>query len=349
MQEAVTAQRDVLRSHAAGVGDPLPVEIVRAAIATRLNGLLRGHSGIRPLVLERVAAILNAGLAPVVPRTGSLGASGDLAPSAHAFLPLVGEGVARGRDRRGAPGVRGARRRRPRARSSSRRRRRSRSSTAPISWRRSARSRRCGPSGSSIPRMPRPPSRSRRSGGRPRPSMPACTSCARFRASAARRPSCGPSSPGRSGSAPARRMCRTPTRSGACPRSTAPHGRALAFAARLVEADLNAVTDNPLVFDEPLEVVSAGNFHGQALALGLDTLRIAVTDVAAISERRTFRLLSPSLNAGLPAFLTPEAGRLERLHGRAVHGRCPRRRAARRSPIPSASTACRPRTTRRTT
>jgi histidine ammonia-lyase len=80
-----------------------------------------------------------------------------------------------------------------------------------------------------------------------------------------------------------------------------------AFFTHLVETDLNAVTDNPIVFDEP-EVVSAGNFHGQSLALAFDVLRLALTDLASISERRTFRLLSPSLNAGLPAFLSPEAG-----------------------------------------
>jgi histidine ammonia-lyase len=83
---------------------------------------------------------------------------------------------------------------------------------------------------------------------------------------------------------------------------------ALGFVTRLVETDLNAVTDNPIVFDE-LEVVSAGNFHGQSLALAFDVLRLALADLASISERRTFRLLSPSLNAGLPAFLSPEAGR----------------------------------------
>ena len=89
------------------------------------------------------------------------------------------------------------------------------------------------------------------------------------------------------------------------------HGAAregLAFLRRLVEIDLNAATDNPLVFDEPSRVVSAGNFHGQSLALAFDTLRIALADLGSISERRTFRLLSPSLNFGLPAFLTPDAG-----------------------------------------
>src|SRR3954452_14690807 len=91
-------QLNLLRSHAAGTGEELPPEVVRAAIAIRLNSLLRGHSGIRPLVLERAALLLNGGFVPCVPRSGSLGASGDLAPSAHAFLPLLGEGVVRGRD-----------------------------------------------------------------------------------------------------------------------------------------------------------------------------------------------------------------------------------------------------------
>src|SRR5262245_11614078 len=99
-EDAATMQRDVLRSHAAGVGEPLPGDVVRAALAIRLNGLLRGHSGVRPLVVEGIERLLNAGIVPVVPRTGSLGASGDLAPSAHAFLVLIGEGEAVGPDGR---------------------------------------------------------------------------------------------------------------------------------------------------------------------------------------------------------------------------------------------------------
>jgi histidine ammonia-lyase len=83
---------------------------------------------------------------------------------------------------------------------------------------------------------------------------------------------------------------------------------AFRFFSELVVADLNAVTDNPLVFDDPPEVISAGNFHGQALAVAFDTLRLALADLGSISERRTFRLLSPSLNGRLPAFLTRDAG-----------------------------------------
>jgi len=91
-------QVNLLRSHAAGTGSELPAEVVRTAMAVRCNGLLLGHSGVRPIVLERVAELLNGGYVPCVPRTGSLGASGDLAPSAHAFLPLLGEGTVRDRD-----------------------------------------------------------------------------------------------------------------------------------------------------------------------------------------------------------------------------------------------------------
>ena len=83
---------------------------------------------------------------------------------------------------------------------------------------------------------------------------------------------------------------------------------AFRFFSELVLADLNAVTDNPLVFEDPLEVISAGNFHGQSLALAFDTLRLALADLGSISERRTFRLVSPSLNGRLPAFLTTDAG-----------------------------------------
>jgi histidine ammonia-lyase len=83
---------------------------------------------------------------------------------------------------------------------------------------------------------------------------------------------------------------------------------AFGFFERMVAADVNAVTDNPLVFDDPPAVISAGNFHGQSLAIAFDTLRLALADLGSISERRTFRLLSPSLNGVLPAFLSPSAG-----------------------------------------
>ena len=90
--DARQLQENILRSHAAGVGDPFDTETVRAVMALRIKDLARGHSGIRPETVEQLVALLNAGICPVVPRRGSVGASGDLAPLAHLALALIGEG-----------------------------------------------------------------------------------------------------------------------------------------------------------------------------------------------------------------------------------------------------------------
>src|ERR1700722_19437128 len=87
-------QRNVIRSHCVGVGEPLSREVVRAMILIRANVLAKGFSGIRPLVAERLCDLLNRGVTPVVPSQGSVGASGDLAPLAHIALVLIGEGEA---------------------------------------------------------------------------------------------------------------------------------------------------------------------------------------------------------------------------------------------------------------
>src|SRR6185369_14334301 len=87
-------QRNVIRSHSAGVGDPLARDVVRAMMLIRANVLAKGFSGIRPLVAERLCDLLNRGVTPVVPSQGSVGASGDLAPLAHMALVLIGEGEA---------------------------------------------------------------------------------------------------------------------------------------------------------------------------------------------------------------------------------------------------------------
>ena len=306
-EQAVSAQSDVLRSHAAGIGPPLPPPVVRAALAVRLNGLLRGHSGIRRAVIERVAAILNAGLVPVVPRTGSLGASGDLAPSAHGFLPLIGEGELRRADGTVLPAAEAL----------------------------------AGAGLESIALAPKE-ALALVNGTH---FMAAIGALCVVRAGRLLDAADGIAAltldslrgeagafdarvhelrplPGQIRSAGiVRKLIAGSDRIGTRERDVQDayslrcvpqvHGAAregLAFAERLVEVDLNAVTDNPIVLDGA-EVVSAGNFHGQSLALALDTLRLALADLASISERRTFRLLSPSLNHGLPAFLTPEAGR----------------------------------------
>lgn len=306
--QAVSAQRDVLRSHAAGVGSPLSGEIVRAALAVRLNGLLRGHSGIRPVVVERVAAILNAGLTPVVPRTGSLGASGDLAPSAHAFLPLIGEGELAGADGSVLPAAKAL----------------AGVGLEPIEL--APKEALALVNGTHF--MAAIGSLTSLRAGRllDTADAVAALSLEALRGEPAAfdarvhelRPL-----PGQARSAAiVRALTAGSVRLGTRERDVQDayslrcvpqvHGAAREgadFASRLISVDLNAVTDNPIVFDDPIDVISAGNFHGQSLALAFDVLRLSLADVASISERRTFRLLSPSLNHGLPAFLTPEAGR----------------------------------------
>ncbi len=307
-EEAASSQRDVLRSHAAGVGEPLPREVVRAALAVRLNGLLRAHSGVRPVVLERIAALLNGDLVPRVPRTGSLGSSGDLAPSAHAFLPLVGEGELAGSDGAARPAreVLAEARLEPLELAP-------KEALALINGTHfmagagallAQRARRLLDTADAAAALSLEALR-----GEPdafdarvqelRPLEGQARSAAVVRALVAGSERLG-----------TRERDLQDAYSLRCVPQV--HGAAregLGFFERLVATDLNAVTDNPLVFDNPLRVVSAGNFHGQSLSLAFDLLRVVLADVASISERRTFRLLSPSLNFGLPAFLTPDAGR----------------------------------------
>jgi histidine ammonia-lyase len=298
-------QLNLLRSHAAGTGEDLPRDVVRAAIAIRLNSLLRGHSGIRPLVLERAALMLNQGFVPCVPRSGSLGASGDLAPSAHAFLPLLGEGRVVGPE--GAPisasemlgrlglepleleakeglalingthfmaGVGALMTVRVRALLDTI----DLVAAITVDALRGA-----------VAAFDARVHELRSIGGQ-------VTSAGNIRASLAG------STRHDTGRLQDAYSLRWPAQVHGAARE------AFGFFERMVAADVNAVTDNPLVFDDPPAVISAGNFHGQSLAIAFDTLRLALADLGSISERRTFRLLSPSLNGVLPAFLSPSAG-----------------------------------------
>ncbi len=301
-------QVNLLRSHAAGTGPELPDDVVRGAIAVRANGLLLGHSGVRPLVVQRLVALLNSGYVPVVPSIGSLGASGDLAPSAHAFLPLLGEGHVR--DRAGAV-VTGAQAL-------------AKLDLEPLQLESKEGlalingthfmsaigalvAVRVGRLLDAIDLVAAATIDALRGAlpafdarvHRLRPLAGQAVSAANI--SAALDGSSRIAGPGSARLQDAYSLRCAGQVHGAA-------REALRFFSELVHADLNAVTDNPLVFDDPPEVISAGNFHGQALALAFDTLRLGLADLGSISERRTFRLLSPSLNGRLPAFLTTDAG-----------------------------------------
>jgi histidine ammonia-lyase len=301
-------QVNLLRSHAAGTGPELPREIVRGAMAIRLNSLLRARSGVRPLVLERIAALLNADLVPCVPQSGSLGASGDLAPSAHAFLPLIGEGEvidAAGARLGGAQAL-------------------ARLGLAPLELEAkeglalvngthfmasvgallTVRVRALLDSADLAAATTVDALR----GATPAfdPRVHALRALAGQARSASNIAAAIAGSTRTSGPGGARLQDAYSLRCAAQVHGAAREG--YAFFARLVAGDLDAVTDNPLVFDDAPHVISAGNFHGQSLSLAFDTLRIALADLGSIAERRIFRLVSPSTNGALPAFLSLDAG-----------------------------------------
>jgi histidine ammonia-lyase len=307
LEEATRAQGDILRSHAAGVGEPLPRSVVRAALAIRLNGLLRARSGVRPVICERIAQLLNEDIIAYVPRTGSLGASGDLTPSAHTFLILIGEGEVLTSDPTARPAAAAL----------------EQAGIQPLELAPkealalingthfmtgigalvALRVARLLDSADAIAALSLDASRGepgaferRVQELRPVPGQVRSAEIVRALTSGSERVGTR-----EGGVQDAYSLRCVPQVHGAA-------REAASFFERLVQLDLNAMTDNPIVFDDPVEVVSAGNFHGQTLALAFDTLRIGLSDLGSISERRTFRLLSPSLNMGLPAFLSPDAG-----------------------------------------
>lgn len=305
-------QRNLIRSHASGVGEPFAPDTVRAVMLLLANSLARGHSGVRVEVIELLLGMLNAEVTPVVPKRGSVGASGDLAPLAHLALTLIGEGEAEYQGER-MPGGEAL----------------ARAGLTPLvpgakeglalingthvmeacgslavadAWR-LVRAAEVAVAmsleallGSYVPLDARIHTL------RPQPGQR--QTAARLRALLAEseiNPShvnCG--------------RVQDPYTLRCAPQVLGAARDALAYCAGVFDNELDAVTDNPLIFAQDGEVLSGGNFHGQPLALALDFLAIALTQVTSFSERRTYSLLEPhawdtGANA-LKPFLTPEPG-----------------------------------------
>lgn len=362
--EPLTAelQRNLVISHAVCVGEPFPPEVVRAMLAIRINTLLRGHSGLRASTVEALAAMLNAGIVPIVPRLGSVGASGDLAPLSHLAIVLLGGGEAwyGGTRMRGDEALR-------------------RAGLAPIALsfkeglalnNGTAQMLACAvlaldrlerllahadlAAAMTLEAFAGRGSAFREDVHALRPHPGQVESARRLRELLAGstlvdiayhlvprfRPWQAGSWPdpadwhhrfdiGWDWVPPGQRHGREafytrflPFRGGkkhqpqdAYSLRCAPqvHGAvrdALAHAARVVEIELNAVTDNPLIFPDHADprhiedqVVSAGHFHGMPIALAMSALKAAIPVLASISERRLNKLLDPATNDGLPAFL----------------------------------------------
>lgn len=301
-------QRNLVRSHAAGFGPYLSDDEVRAAMLLRANALVRGHSGCRLEVVEQLVGFLNEGIVPRVPELGSVGASGDLAPLAHVALCIMGEGEVRmgGRvvpsaDALAAAGMEAVELA-------------EKEGVALINGTQFTTGLGCL-AASDFSRLVDAADVAGAVAlegltGTPEP----------FRAEVhAVRPHAGQMrSAARLWAMLQGSEIRESHREGD-PRVQDPyslrcmpqvHGAArevLGYVAGVLTREANSTTDNPLVLPEDDLVISGGNFHAQIVAQALDFLCIAAADLAAISERRTERLLNPDLS-GLPAFLTPEPG-----------------------------------------
>jgi histidine ammonia-lyase len=301
-------QRNLVRSHAAGVGEPLAVEAVRAMLLLRANALAIGLSGIRPEVVQLLVDMLNGEVHPVVPSRGSVGASGDLAPLAHLALVLIGEGEALRED--AGPGAGGEVLARAGLRPVTLEAKEGlallngtqlMASLAALAL---ADGRRLADSADVIGAMSLEAMEGTAAafdaalvGARPHPGQ--VVAATRLRDLLA-------------GSEIAASHADTDHRvqdaySLRCMPQV--HGAvrdALDQLERVLAIEMNAATDNPLVFPSG-EVISGGNFHGEPLALAIDYAKIAITELASISERRSARLVDAHLS-GLPAFLTDEPG-----------------------------------------
>ena len=307
-------QVNLVRSHAVGVGEPLPPAEVRAMMLLRANSLAKGHSGIRPVVIDTLCEMLNRNVTPFVPSQGSVGASGDLAPLAHLALALIGEGECldeKGNRVASSEALRSAQ-------------------VAPLVLEaKEAVSLINGTQamlavGSLALSMAEVLVDSADVIGaltldalrgtdvafderihKARPHQGQLATAANLRklleGSEIRR---SHADCNRVQDAYSLRCI--PQVHGAV-RDTLAHCR------EVFEIEINSAVDNPLVFVKDAkaaegDVLSGGNFHGEPLAFALDFLAIALSALAGISERRIERLVNPALNEGLPAFLAPGAG-----------------------------------------
>jgi histidine ammonia-lyase len=308
--EAERVQRDIVRSHATAVGPPLPTSVVRAMLLLRARTFAFGVSGVRFELVERLAQMLNAGIHPMVPSQGSLGASGDLAPLAHLALPLLGEGVvevdgepvesAAALDASGIEplvlsykeglalvnGTEGM------------------LALGILAWTGAHRIARSADVTAAM-------------------SVEACyaTDSVFDEALIALRKHAGAGtvasnlrkllkdSPIVASHRNSEHLVQDAYSLRCIPQVHGAYRDGLAYVRATLEAELASAIDNPTVMVDSGDVVSGGNFHGEALALALDHLCLCLTGYATIAERRIARLVDPNLNNGLPAFLTTDAGR----------------------------------------
>ena len=300
-------QINLLRSHAAGVGEPLPIAVVRATIALRANVLAKVFSGIRLETLDLLVALLNRRVHPVVPSRGSVGASGDLAPLAHLALVLIGEGEAWDGSAR-EPGAQAL----------------ARAGLTPVTLAPKeglALINGTQPSAALLGLAVAGAERLARAAdiaaalsidglqGSTKPFDARIHRARGFAGQAASAANLG-ALLANSGINAAHANCGRVQDAYSMRCAPQVHGtmrETCRFAREVFQIEANAATDNPMVFADTHEIVSGGNFHGAPVAAAADVLCIGLAQLATISERRADRLVNPALS-GLPAFLTPHGG-----------------------------------------
>ncbi len=309
--ETASIQRNLLRSHAAGVGEPLDAEVVRAMLLLLAASLARGHSGVRVEVIETLLSLLNHDITPIVPSKGSVGASGDLAPLAHAALSLIGEGEAMVGQRGPMPASEAL----------------AMAALSPITL--------TAKEGLALINGTHLMAATAALACHDMDKLHATAMAAAAMSIDASRGSAGPLDPrihaarGQPGQiAVAAHVASLLAGSEILenhreddPRVQDPYclrcipqvlGAAmdtLAHVRSVLETELGAVTDNPLIFRDPDEILSGGNFHGMPLAIAADTAKIALCHIAGIAERRIFWLLSGrDAENPVPAYLSSAPG-----------------------------------------
>jgi len=299
-------QENLIMSHACGMGEPYPPEVVRAMMALRINALAKGYSGIRFETLQLLIDMCNHQIHPIIPEQGSLGASGDLAPLAHMVLVMIGKGEAeyQGKRMSGAKALAAA--------GLSPVRLEAKEGLALINGTQAMTAQLCLAAFDS------------------RVLMESAEVIAAMTIEALRgipkafdpqlhvvRPHPGQQESARRllehlkgserTSAQGELRVQDPYSLRCIPQVHGATRDTLEYVWTIVTRECNSVTDNPVLFSETGDVISGGNFHGQPMALAADFLAIAMAELANISERRTERLVNPQLS-GLPGFLTEMGG-----------------------------------------
>ncbi len=293
--EAAELQHAIVRSHATAVGPLLSREEARAMLLLRAHVLALGHSGVRVELVERMVQMLNRDLVPAVPQQGSLGASGDLAPLASLALPLIGGGALL-QDGRAVPAG-------PRLEAAG---------MPPLAL--EAKEGLALVNGTqgmlAVGVVAAMTIESALGSDAPfderlqalRPHAGQADAAANLRALLA-------GSPIVASHRESPHLVQDAYSLRCVPQVHGATREALRFALGVLEVEVNAVSDNPIVLASDGQILSGGNFHGQPVAVALDALALAVVPTASMSERRLSRLLDPTLNNGLPPFLVAESGR----------------------------------------